>query len=457
MSKIKFIVRDIDIRPISGSTVRVAFAGGATQDLQSDASGVTNAVPMTASAFGYKVTHPDFAEDAGGGSFEIAQTGPTGSISKGQVLSMKWYQAAGENIVEVCVVLGKIAPPVVNDCWQHPWLALDCALTPIHGTGSKGWDRFHASHDPQPEPLGEFLACEVVGLGLPRLVATWQPKTLDLRANKPVNFLVYFHPYPEKPPSVPYPFDNVNYNVGRNYIGNTRRTAAHMAQKGINAICLVPIFPLSGHPTAYSEITMTQVYRLIREVNFFLQMRAGAQVLTQWRVKQPVGKVAAVCFSRSADAVQSLLTNRGSDAAMASEFFDQKLCEVYGLDPVPDTASTFMAGVARWFRKGTGGRHFRLYTEYDGWVTAYRNHEEELASGPVNHESWTADGLTAQEWHAAGEVFTVAHFPKSYVQPVVDIIRAGQAPSLDKEPNLDVHHFFPGYFMGHALANSSLK
>jgi hypothetical protein len=39
----------------------------------------------------------------------------------------------------------------------------------------------------------------------------------------------------------------------------------------------------------------------------------------------------------------------------------------------------------------------------------------------------------------------------------VDIIKVGGAPSLDAEPNTAVQSFFPGYFMGHALANSSLK
>lgn len=59
-----------------------------------------------------------------------------------------------------------------------------------------------------------------------------------------------------------------------------------MTQQGIGAIGVVPIFPLGAEGlAAYQTLTMTQVYRLIREVNFFLQMRAGAQLISQWRVR----------------------------------------------------------------------------------------------------------------------------------------------------------------------------
>jgi hypothetical protein len=64
---------------------------------------------------------------------------------------------------------------------------------------------------------------------------------------------------------------------------------------------------------------------------------------------------------------------------MASEFFDQKLCEVYAFDPVGNAAAKFMPGLVGWFRKGAGGRRFRLYTEFDHWVGAYLNFEKQLA------------------------------------------------------------------------------
>jgi len=188
-------------------------------------------------------------------------------------------------------------------------------------------------------------------------------------------------------------------------------------------------------------------------------MRAKAQLLTQWRVRQPVGNVALCCFSRSIDALSSLLAKRGADAAKAAEFFDQKLREVYAFDPVPDGASTFLSGVAPWFRKGADGRRFRLYTEFSGWVDAFTSHQTALGGGGVSPVSWDAAEPRAsmKEWHGTGEAFTFAFCSLEFVQPVVDIIKAGGAPSLDAEPNMGAHSFFPGYFMGHALANSSLK
>ncbi|MGH7297802.1 MAG: hypothetical protein ACRELB_22880, partial [Polyangiaceae bacterium] len=327
MSKLKFIVRDIDIMPIAGATVH-PVGTDASGDLTTDANGLTTPVNLTGQNFSYKITHQDFAEDVGGGAFTVSGQSPNGRVDKGHILSMKWYQSGGEDIVEVCVVLGKIAPPLSTGVFNQTWRSLDSALNPIHGTGKAGWDRFNASHNPQPAPLGEYLTCEVIGMGLPRLVATWQPKSVTLLANTPVNYLVYFHPF--RKPQGPYPFDSDYVELGRTYLGNPRRTIAHMTQQGISAIGVVPIYPLGQEGlAAYEALTMTQVYRLVREVNFFLQMRAGAQLLTQWRVKQPVGRVAVCCFSRSIEALTPLLTKRGTDAAKAAEFFDEKLREVY--------------------------------------------------------------------------------------------------------------------------------
>lgn len=456
MNKIKFIVRDIDIAPIPGAKVHVAGASAPAGDPTTDTNGVTPPLQLTASTFGYKVTHPDYAEDVGGGSFSVTASAPSGSIAKGQVLSMKWYDLGGDNVVEVCVILGKIAPPLNTGCWVQEWKSLDAPLTPIHGTGTTGWSRFNATHVPQAgSPPGEYLTCEVIGLGTPRLVAIWRPAAVDLKANQPVNFLVYFHPF--RPPKGPYPFDPDYVQVGQSYLGNPRRTISHMAQQGISAIGVVPIFPLDN-PGLYEHVTATQVYRLIREVNFFLQMRAGAQLLSQWRVKQVVGKVAACCFSRSVIAVGSMLSQRGVDPPKAAEFLDQKLREVYALDPIPEQASQFMASVVSWFRKGADGRRFRLYTEFDGWVDAFASRKSDLASGPVTHSSWqTGPGASSEEWHGPDESFTFFHCNKDFVQPVVDIIHGGGAPSLDADPGMQVHSFFPGYFLGHALRNSSLK
>jgi hypothetical protein len=348
--------------------------------------------------------------------------------------------------------LGKIAPSISDDCYIQAWRSLDTPLNPIHGTGKNGWDRFNATHTPEPMPLGTFHCCEVIGMGLPRLVAMWQPIALDLRSNQPVNYLVYFHPFHAT--QDPYPFGNDYLELGRSYLGNPRRTVSHMAHQGIRAIGVVPIFPLND-VGPYQSLTMTQVYRLIREVNFFLQMRAGAQLLSQWRVRQPVGKVAICAFSASIAALTSILGNRGSDAAMASEFFDQKLMEVYGFDPVVNL--DFLPRVAPWFRKGDGGRRFRLYTEFGGWLDAYATSEMQLAGQRLTPERWDVPGASSREWHGPGESFTFAYFPQAYVQPVVDIIKVGGPPSLDAVPGLDAHHFFPAFFMGHALAGSSLR
>ena len=457
MSKLKFIVRDIDIKPISGASVHV-LGTDASGDLTTDSNGLTAPVNLTKKNFSYRVTHPDFAADGGGGSFSVTGQSPEGKVDTGQILSMKWYQSGGEDLVEVCVILGKIAPPLSTGIFNQDWRSLDTPLNPIHATGKAGWDRFNASHTAQAAPQGEYLTCEVMGMGLPRLVATWQPKRVTLLANTPVNYLLYFHPF--RKPAGPYPFDPDYVELGKTYLGNPRRTIAHMTHQGISAIGVVPIYPLTAEGlAAYEALTMTQAYRLIREVNFFLQMRAHAQLFTQWRVKQPVGKVAICCFSRSIEALSSLLAKRGTDKAMAAEFFDQKLREVYAFDPVPDVASAFMSGVASWFRKGADGRRFRLYTEFGGWEGAFTAQQSALGGAGVKPVSWDAaeSGANMKEWHGPDETFTFALCNLAFCQPVVDIIKTGGAPSLDAERNMDVHSFFPGYFMGHALANSSLK
>ncbi|MGH7293740.1 MAG: hypothetical protein ACRELB_02350, partial [Polyangiaceae bacterium] len=82
-----------------------------------------------------------------------------------------------------------------------------------------------------------------------------------------------------------------------------------------------------------------------------------------------------------------------------------------------------------------------------------------LGGAGVSSVSWDAaePGASMREWHGPGETYTFALCNLAFCQPVVDIIKGGGAPSLDAEPNMTVHSWFPGYFMGHALANSSLK
>jgi hypothetical protein len=227
-------------------------------------------------------------------------------------------------------------------------------------------------------------------------------------------------------------------------------TAHHMAAQGRAGVIVVPI---GQHGQSFTDIaSRSGALRLLREVSHFVRRKAKVAIATHF--VQDVFSVAVAGFSDGGDALFGVLTNAGGDAD-ADYFYGRALREVYHLDCDPKDTSAYVAAISAWYANAsgaTGMRNYRFYTA-KGWAAAL---------GTFSGTSHTVGA--ASERHDSTRSFVSVG--AGHIQPVIDAMNAAKTssgalpghPALDVEPNIpaDSHHFFPYFFVGHAIGHSDI-
>jgi hypothetical protein len=312
---------------------------------------------------------------------------------------------------------------------DHPILNRDVSAT--------GWDRLKHTVTPNLTAPGRTYFVERTG-GLPRVVAIWVPESLRFNARRgEVPYHLFYTPSIKEPAwgddelargTSGWFAKQQNYvHLAFRYLFWEKNLAHQHTHAGKHVPIVIPIGNYRGQLGTFAG--RGNVYRLLREVNYFIQRTEGVSY-AGWR-GQDVGRVALSGFSAGVDWVKSTLDNPedGDDNArgIAKEFYDRKLREVYNFDGHPD-ADAFMATVNAWWR-GDEDRKFRIYSMKPEFASYARSID--ASATPVRFK-----GAQVDAWEAHDAARSLVVLP----EPLLATILTRTNP----------HQWFPAYFARHA-------
>lgn len=284
---------------------------------------------------------------------------------------------------------------------------------------------------------------------VPKLIVILHPGfSLPVPAQQdktPLPYNVFFPPTVFWPDPYPFGFNYIDFiarylNEGLTSDFETlpKGFGNQSATRGPKVITVLPVPSLNERMG--DLIDEEAVFRLLKEVNYFVQRMKQVPY-----PRQPMGATALTAFSSGIGDLSRIMGGK-----TVPEFHDTLLRHIFLLDAAfgskggkEDQGNTDLAckRIAAWYRKGTGRRTIRSYTQ----SRLYLNALGKELPGPV--ATTTAAGATEME-SASG---TVLHVPTSFwIQANTEIAKI-KPPA---KPYNAAHQFIPALFMEHAVGQS---
>jgi hypothetical protein len=279
--------------------------------------------------------------------------------------------------------------------------------------------------------------------GYPKLIGVYDPRAANRQADQakktPINYHLFFHPGTFHYGNVNYPWDykypdtiaRYLFIEPRPYIG---KAMAAQHEAGDNESVLV--FPVGSATKWFQGLnSQSSVLRLIQEINYFIQRKAGVGIPLQ-----PVGQLALSSFSASiAFVAQIVAESRG--VLMARNILREVYC-FDGFFPKEAAASeaAFFANATGWLRGDLNTRALRVYTQNSTWWNAFNQAVPgtPVATGP--------SGSSEAESASHSVFFAPTPFWSWY--PMV----------LPAEGLYDnIHQLIPCWFLQHAMKLSRMR
>jgi hypothetical protein len=285
----------------------------------------------------------------------------------------------------------------------------------------------------------------------------WKPDYFQIaQPAGSVAYHLWFHPFINRGPAISwgdYPFGyettqgvaptdrNQGYvNLGYKHLIWENWPLYQHFQARKKVIFVVPVGSLQDQ---FADIqSRAGVYRLIKELNLFLHNMENASYST-WNGND-VGRVGLSSLSYGGQFLQNAIETPGNSAlASSNEFYDSKLREVYTFD-ITISSSGFISTIKNWWRQDPD-RRFRIYTRDPAYVN-FSEDTFKTASGEQKIFNKVAH-LQFPEVNV-----TEAHFDN--LRSLVILPDPFFSSAKGYPTGSDPHHWFPRYFMSHAISNS---
>ncbi len=278
-----------------------------------------------------------------------------------------------------------------------------------------------------------------------------------LVGKSPINYHIFLHPSTSWFPDPRYPtgswwLDLVGrYVYGAQVSGIGKAMANQLHHSG--KLNTVLIFPIGSGTRMHNDLTTQDaVMRLVHEVSYFIQRRAGVRYPLQ-----PVGSVGISAFSSAISFVNSILRSpppRIASGASIREVFDlDGRVMVNNRVSAPGMAQ-FAAFLRTWFLQDPRARAVRSYSQLGDNFAA-------LQGADPSAKVTTRNGCNLLQGDSVTCLFaplTAWTFFFTEPQDPTKPIGPGNPPKLNqagfpnKGPDMPVHDIIPAWFLQHALS-----
>jgi hypothetical protein len=437
---------DVNYAPLGKAKARASFSNTAAVDLTvTKTAGVHEVqVPPGAKDVVVFVTRSGFFDFRQKLKLDLSTSPPTASFDTRQEVNSRnidVHTRGSDFNIALFVVMGQLrdaADQVADVAEQHnisfalPMRKIERFATPMLNTSSGTLSQFNIT-EKDVTPAGKIFVAERPTT--PKLISVYHPGFNNPKKGQekvPLHYHLFYHPPAH--PKDPYPFGKGYIEIIAKYLVHDMMTTPLSFGKRLlyQNIADIPknllVFPSGSQKEGFGDLnSQSSVLRVLQEVNYWIQRMRGVSFPLQ-----PVGRCALSAFSAGAGEVFSVLGGPKSPA-----FFDKVLRHVYLIDPEMD-AGSMKNVLTPWFRKGAGGRGFRIYTRSANWFSAFTGEVPGGKTTPGNHGAKETQGTGA----------TVLHVPMSFWQSVF--------PKLTDQKLLGktAHQLMPALFIEHAVTNS---
>lgn len=309
-------------------------------------------------------------------------------------------------------------------------------------------------------PQGRVYIAEIAGQGPPKLVMFWRPDYLKLSPSprQGIDHHMYFHPAVGGKQSVwgRYPFSDAYVGLGYRHLIWEMWALNQHYQARRKVVFVVPVGSLNGQFGWL--LSQGGMLRLLREVNLLMQTQEKV-AFDDWAA-QDVGRVALSGFSYGGQfllqALRTAADGPNNPEGYAKTLWDHSLREIYNLDFASDHFDT--AGYIRtmydWWRKDDD-RKLRIYSRNLSYLNlgpAMRPMFDKLyPPSSIEHPHFAGDPVATAESHV-DDSRSLVLLPGSFFR-ADQLANPIQFPVYPK----DAHHWFPRFFMSHAIGHSGFS